>query len=52
MLSEQYCRNLENTICLKQKQIRKLRNQKFTMAVLLAVGWSLFFVSQLRFMIE
>ena len=47
MLSEQYCRNLEQSICVKQKQIQKLRNDKFLMSLLVGVGWSLFILSQL-----
>jgi hypothetical protein len=48
MLSEQYCRNLEQSICAKQKQIRKLRNDKFLMSLLVGIGWSLFILSQLK----
>ena len=48
MLSEQYCRNLEQSVCNKQKQIQKLRNDKFLMSLMVCVGWSLFIITQLR----
>lgn len=46
MLSEKYCQNLERSVCDKQKEIRKLRNDKFLMSLLVMVGWGLFFISQ------
>lgn len=48
MLSEQYCKNLEHSICDKQKQIRKLRNEKFVMGLLVVAGWSLFFLTKFQ----
>jgi hypothetical protein len=51
MLSEQYCRDLEQSVYAKQKQIKKLRNDKFLMQLLVVVGWSLFVVSQFRYLL-
>jgi hypothetical protein len=48
MLSEKYCRNLEQSVCTKQRQIQKLRNDKFLMSLAVVVGWGLFAVSQLH----
>ncbi len=48
MLSEKYCQDLEQSVCEKQKEIRKLRNDKFFMSCLVVLGWSLFLISQFR----
>lgn len=51
MLSEKYCKNLEQTVSEKQREIRKLRSDKFLMSLMIVAGWSLFFLSQFRQMV-
>lgn len=51
MLSEKYCRRLEMTISVKKRQIQKLQSDKFIMQLLMGVGWTLFIISQFRYLV-
>ena len=51
MLSEKYCRNLEMSISMNKRQIQKLQSDKFIMKLLMGVGWILFIISQLRYIV-
>ncbi len=51
MLSEKYCQNLELSICVKKRQIQKLQTDKFVTQLLMGVGWTLFIISQFKYLI-